>query len=76
MLTRSLSKSQVDIVDDRVVLNGAHGDDIVRSIFVDDKVRAMVYRTYPWPWLTCLGWSDLHCRRRWQNPSLPISWRN
>jgi hypothetical protein len=51
------SKSQIDIVtigaagalglDDRIVLQGTHGDDIVRSLLVSDKVRSsMSYGKY------------------------------
>lgn len=46
-LTIYLSKSQVDMIaikaggslglSDRIVLQGAHGDDIVRSILINDK---------------------------------------
>lgn len=47
-LTSLFSKSQVDVVvikadgtlelNDRIVLHSAHGEEIVRSIFVNDKV--------------------------------------
>ena len=73
-LTLIRSKSRVELVKigrgsgldlgQRIILEGAHGGEVVRSIFTDDQVRTLFVK--------CLGHcqyflerDNIHCRGRW-----------